>query len=311
MKKINIGIIGTGKIAQEYIHIFKKLNLNIQIICARKKKKLEEFSKKNNVNKFTTNINNFLKEKLDGVIVCVSPESTFLVAKKLLNFSGKILFEKPVGLNLNQTNQINEMFKNKKNLFVALNRRFYKSTMLAKNYLQNSKEKKIITIYDQENTFSAKRNGHHKLTIKNWMYANSVHLVDLIKFFINSKIVKINKNNIKSKNSLIYNSIINFSNGDIVEFKSFWNRPAPWKINISTDTMFIELMPIENIRFIPIKKKFDFADLKSNKKDQNFKPGFLLQSEHFVKELKNKKNNLVKLSEYNQTVLLINKIFFH
>ena len=39
MKKINIGIIGTGKIAQEYIHIFKKLNLNIQIICARKKKK--------------------------------------------------------------------------------------------------------------------------------------------------------------------------------------------------------------------------------------------------------------------------------
>ena len=241
----------------------------------------------------------------------MSPESTFLVAKKLLNFSGKILFEKPVGLNLNQTNQINEMFKNKKKLFVALNRRFYKSTMLAKNYLQNSKEKKIITIYDQENTFSAKRNGHHKLTIKNWMYANSVHLVDLIKFFINSKIVKINKNNIKSKNSLIYNSIINFSNGDIVEFKSFWNRPAPWKINISTDTMFIELMPIENIRFIPIKKKFDFADLKSNKKDQNFKPGFLLQSEHFVKELKNKKNNLVKLSEYNQTVLLINKIFFH
>lgn len=38
MKKKNIGIIGTGLISQEYINIFKKINVNVKIVCARKKK---------------------------------------------------------------------------------------------------------------------------------------------------------------------------------------------------------------------------------------------------------------------------------
>ncbi len=311
MKKIIIGIIGTGKIAQEYINIFKKLKVDIRIICARKKKKLSEFSKKNNIIKFTTKIDKFLQEKVDGVIVCVSPESSLLIAKKLSKFEGKILFEKPVGLNLKQTEEINNIFKRKKNIFVALNRRFYQSVLSAKTLLQNSKEKKVISIYDQENTLAAKKNGHHPLTIKNWMYANSIHLVDLIKFFVNSKIIKIKNKKIKFKNSLIYDSIINFKNGDIVEFKSFWNMPAPWKISVSTKSMFIELKPIEKISYRTINKKVVFKDIKLNNKDEIFKPGFFMQSQHFLKELKNKKNNLVKLKQYCQSVFLINKIFFN
>ena len=45
MQKIALGIIGTGKIAQEYIKIFKKLKVEIKIVCARKKKKLNELYK--------------------------------------------------------------------------------------------------------------------------------------------------------------------------------------------------------------------------------------------------------------------------
>ncbi len=311
MKRKNIGIIGTGLISQEYINIFKKINVNVQIVCARKKKKLKEFCSKNHILKSTTEIDQLMNEKLDGVVVCISPESSLLIAKKLSKFKGKILFEKPVGLNLEQTEQIYKLFKRKKNFFVALNRRFYQSTILAKKLLQNSKKKKFVSIYDQENTIAAKKNGHHKLTIKNWMYANSVHLVDLINFFVNSKIIKIKNKKIKFKNSLIFESIINFKNGDIVEFKSFWNMPAPWKIDISNEKIFIQLMPIEIISYRTNLKKVDIKDFKFDKEDQNFKPGFFLQSQHFKKELKNIKNNLVNLKQYRQTVLLINKIFFN
>ena len=105
--------------------------------------------------------------------------------------------------------------------------------------------------------------------------------------------------------------MINFKNGDIVEFKSFWNMPAPWKMDISNDKIFIQLMPIEIMSYRTNSKKVDIKDFKFDKKDQNFKPGFFLQSQHFKKELKNIKNNLVNLKQYRQTVLLINKIFLN
>ena len=65
MQKIALGIIGTGKIAQEYIKIFKKLKVEIKIVCARKKKKLNEFCKLNKIKKNTLKIHNLLKEDLD------------------------------------------------------------------------------------------------------------------------------------------------------------------------------------------------------------------------------------------------------
>lgn len=311
MRRRKIGIIGSGLISQEYIKIFKKINVNIEIICARKKKKLEEFCRKNQLSKSTIDVTKLIREKLDGIVVCVSPESSLSIAKKLSNFKGKILFEKPIGLNLKQTEEIYKIFKTKKNFFVALNRRFYQSTILAKKLLQNFKTKKLISIYDQENTIAAKKNGHHKLTIKNWMYANSIHLVDLINFFVSSRIKKITNKKIKFKNSLIFNSNIYFKNGDVVEFKSFWNMPAPWKIDISNEKIFIQLMPIESINYRNNLKKVYIEDSKLNKKNQNFKPGFLLQSQHFKKELENKKNNLVNLNQYRQSALLIDKIFFN
>ena len=167
MKKISIGIIGTGKVAQEYVKIFKKLNIEIKIICARKKIKLKNFCLKNNIKKSTTNFDNVLKENLDGIVCCVTPSSSFQVSKKLQKFNGKILFEKPVGLNYVETLKIRNFFHKKKNFFVALNRRYIHSIITAKKIISNIKEKKFLSIYDQENTIEAKKNGHDKLTIKN------------------------------------------------------------------------------------------------------------------------------------------------
>ena len=86
MKKITIGIIGTGKIAQEYVDIFKKLKLNIKIICARKKNKLKKFCKINKIKKNTLDINDLINENLDGIVSCVSPSSSLQVSKKLFVF---------------------------------------------------------------------------------------------------------------------------------------------------------------------------------------------------------------------------------
>ena len=310
MKKISIGIIGTGKVAQEYVKIFQKLNTEIKIVCARKKIKLKNFCLKNNIKKNTTNFDNILKENLDGIVCCVTPSSSFQVSKKLQKFNGKILFEKPVGLSYLETLKIRNFFHKKKNFFVALNRRYIYSIVTAKKIISNIKGKKLISIYDQENTIQAKKNGHDKLTIKNWMYANSIHLIDLINFFTNSKIIRIEKKNKIFKKHNIYFSIIYYKNGDIVQFKSFWNKPAPWMINISTNKKFIELKPIEELKVTNFNKKI-IKNFRKDKMDINFKPGFYRQCADFIKVIRKKDSNLINLDEYFNSVKLTKKIFFN
>ena len=309
MQKIALGIIGTGKIAQEYIKIFKKLKVEIKIVCARKKKKLNEFCKLNKIKKNTLKIHNLLKEDLDGIVCCSSPSSSLEVSKKLCKFNGKILFEKPLGINYNQTLKIKNLFK-KKNLFVALNRRYISSVLLSKKILKTKKKNTYFSFYDQENTLQAKKNGHDKITIKNWMYANSIHMVDLINFYVNSKITKIENQNKIFKKHKIYFSTIHYQNGDIVEFKSFWNKPAPWKIDISLNEKFLQLKPIETLSIIDPKKKIKKM-VERDKIDINFKPGFYRQCIDFKREIQNKKNNLVNINQYLTSVKLIKKIFFN
>ncbi len=308
MKNIAVGIIGTGKIAQEYIKILKKLNVEIKIVCARKKKKLIKFCKINKIKNNTLKIHDLLNKELDGIVCCASPSSSFEISKKLTKFKGKILFEKPLGINYNQTLKIKNLFK-KKNLFVALNRRYISSVLLSKKIIK-VKKNNYFSFYDQQNTHQAKKNGHDRITIKNWMYANSIHMVDLINFYVNSKIIKIeNKNKIFKKHK-IYFSTIHYKNGDIVEFKSFWNKAAPWKIDISENEKFLQLKPIETLSIIDTRTKLK-KKIQRDKMDINFKPGFYRQCIDFKREIQNKKNSLVDIDQYFLSVKLIKKIFFN
>ena len=41
-----------------------------------------------------------------------------------------------------------------------------------------------MTVIDQENTIKAKHSGHKIKVIKNWMFANSIHLIDYFNIFV-------------------------------------------------------------------------------------------------------------------------------
>ena len=97
---------------------------------------------------------------------------------------------------------------NKQNCFVALNRRFYDNILFMKKMLSNDNSNKIITITDQENTIRAKKIGHKNIVIKNWMYANSIHLLDLLIYFENGKISKIRTLKRKIRKSLLLSFIL-------------------------------------------------------------------------------------------------------
>ena len=87
------------------------------------------------------------------------------------------------------------------------------------------------------------------------------------------------------------------------------NRPGPWEINVSTDRYFIELNPLEELRYRDNLGKKKFFYFKKQNVDVKYKPGFYNQAKEILKEVRNLSNKSVSFDDVIKTKKLINKIF--
>ena len=173
-------------------------------------------------------------------VIGVSVLSLFNVCKKIFKFFDYCLIEKPPGYNFEQSLKILNLSKKyNTKVFVALNRRSYPSTIQLKKLLNKEKGKRIINITDFEAP-SLQKNKPKDL-INNWMFANSIHMIDYINILCRGK--KKSIENFTISKSLDRVSIIKFSSGDICIYKGIWNRPGPWMVTVSTQDKYFQLQP--------------------------------------------------------------------
>ena len=308
LKKIQIGIIGAGYMSNEYLKVISK-NKDIQCsaIYSRTIKKSEKLKKKYNIEKVFISIDDFiLSNKFDGLIVAVNESSAFKILKKVYKLKCPILFEKPLGYNFIQANLIKNFLKNKNNIYVALNRRFYSSTLEAKKIIDKKNGKRFIKITDQETQkFS-------KLINDNLMYANSIHLVDYASIFARGKLIKIKK--LKKYQKYKFHEVIVklfFSSKDEVLYYCNWNSPGSWSVSITQENQRCEMKPLEQLTFEKFDKnrKLTRSKINMNIKDIQYKSGLYCLVEEYIKLIKSKKNNITSFDEYFKTMRLIKNIY--
>jgi len=305
MRKINVSIVGAGKIAEEHIRAFSVIkNYKIVGICSRTRIKAKKLQKKYNILRCYNSIEDLNKYSNSNlVIVAVSLENLWSVYTKVLSYNNwSCLLEKPVGLNCYEAKKIISTCKDPKKAFVSLNRYSYSTTKKILKYLNKDKSKRLIHIFDQENFYKIK----NKKIKKNWMYCNSIHLVDYCRFLARGKLLKIK---ILQRNK-DYNFVkyLEFSSGDRIVFTSIWNKPGPWSVKISTKHFFLDLQNLENL-FVSGKKVRN-KKITLNYSDKKFKPGFLLQAKELKKFLSNKiYPNLPNILDAYKTMLLTKRIY--
>ena len=71
------------------------------------------------------------------------------------------------------------------------------------NLLKKANGIRVVNILDYENTLSVK-NFHPKKIIDNWMFANSIHVIDYANFLCRGKLVSIKKNIFSKQKKLIH-----------------------------------------------------------------------------------------------------------
>jgi hypothetical protein len=181
----------------------------------------------------------------------------------------------------------------KQNFFVSLNRRYFGSTINAKEILKNYNGKIEIFINDQADLNAQKKLGTPKKVIENFMYANSIHLVDYILLFCKGSIASIKNINLLDKNPKILISKIKFTSGDRAIYTIVHNIMSPWYVIIKTKKEIITMKPLE--KFFSSNNKTINKNL--NFFDKKFKPGLKQQLSEILNYLNQKKCNLTTMHD--------------
>lgn len=305
-KKFKIAIIGAGYMAEEYLKVFSSKKIVLEAIYSRTVSKSEILKKKYKIKKIYKSLNDLKNDnEINALIITVNPDSTKDIIDNLNIYNYRVLCEKPVGINFDETKKIISKIKNKY-FYVALNRRFYSSSLKAFNLVIKNKSKRLISIRDQE-----LQNSKSKLYNKNLMYWNSVHLIDFINIYARGKLLKVQRLKKFEDNKFSENlTRLFFSSKDEVLYHCNWNSPGPWSINIIQKNQSIEMKPLENLvqeKLIKGKRKRVFHEI--SKIDLKFKPGLFYQVSDFLKMLNDRKHKLVNLNDYFNTVKLVKKLY--
>jgi len=284
MSKIKIGVIGAGFIAEKHLEVLVKFkNVSIIAITSRTKTKAIKLAKKYKVKNISDNPNDLIRNyKPHGILVLVSAEQIYNVTKKLIKFKIPLFIEKPAGLNFNETKKlVNINSKYKTRTMIGYNRRFY--SIFHKGLKKIHEKGKLlgIIIEGHERFWKLKKLLNNNIC-QNWLYANSTHTIDLLRFFggeIKNK--KIFKKNLIEKKGDQFGIIVEFKNGAIGHYISHWYSPGGWSVKLFGEGITVEFKPLENGFYY--NENMKIKKISPFKKDLDFKSGLYAQMEAFVK----------------------------
>lgn len=313
--KCKIAFIGAGYMATEHLKVFNDIdNVELSGICSRTRLDAEKLAKEFNIQFVCNSVEElYLKTKADAVVIAVPELSAKQVAFEIFRFPWVSLFEKPVGYNPGDALEIlNEAKRHSSQVYVALNRRHYSSTTSVLNDLSDLNGHRLITIYDQEDTVAALAAGQPELVVKNWMFANSIHLIDLFYLFSRGDVVNVEHLLKWDENQpFAVMAKLTFDSGDIGLYQALWNAPGPWGVTISTFDKRFELRPLEVSRFQK-KGERTSTEYEVQEWDNKFKPGLRKQAGLLVEALLNDSNpKLSTLEDAYKSMSLINRIYFN
>jgi predicted dehydrogenase len=309
----SIAFIGAGNMTSEHIKAFADISeVKLAGIYSRTRKKSENIAFLYPGMIVCDSIDElFSKLKPNLVVISVPELSTESVCLEAFKYPWTCLIEKPVGYNYENAEIILEAArKNNSKAYVALNRRHHSSTLNVLKDMATVNQPRVINIYDQENPNAALIAGQPELVVENWMYANSIHMIDYFSILGRGKVITIEniiKWNPKAPDFVL--SKLTYDSGDIGIYQAVWNAPGPWAVVVSTQQKRWEMRPLEqaSVQFYGSRKQEPF---EVHPWDKDFKPGLRIQAQQAINAVKGVEHTLPTLDDAMESMKLVKAFYF-
>jgi predicted dehydrogenase len=313
-ESFRVAVIGAGYMAREHIRAFLDIEqIKVVGIHSRTRVRATDLASEFDLPEVCNSIAElYYRTRAQLVIVAVPELSTNQVCSECFEFPWAVLIEKPAGYNFADAQEIETAASVKNRLaFVAFNRRHYASTLSVIDDLAQQQGHRFIHVQDQEDQVRALQAGQPPIVVENWMYANSIHLIDY--FLI------MGRGNICSVESIIpWNpnqtapqyvvAKISYDSGDIGLYEGIWNGPGPWAVTVNTVGKRWEMRPLEQASF-QVAGQRTLELVVPHMWDTQFKPGLRRQAKLAVEATLGNSNKLPTLRDSLKTIRLTRDIF--
>ncbi|MHA1251565.1 MAG: Gfo/Idh/MocA family protein [Candidatus Helarchaeota archaeon] len=323
MKKIKVGIIGCGAIA-ELFHIpilFAIPEVEIHSISDINIQRAKNIASKYNIPNYYKDYKKLLDdEDISTIYICTPPNLHAEMIINSLNAGKNVFCEKPLCLTLNDAERIVRTYNSNNNLLmIGHSLRFLENQKTAKKLIPNI-IKKPLSIHGQMilgGPFYSWKTAseYYKDPTKGGdiLFNNGIHLIDLFQYYfgeINEVLAAVRCSGLNNTNKVIDNAslVVNFKNGLIGSMDLAYSgtiQEAFISIIGTGGKMKIDIL---KPKIIVYKKGRDISKIKGPYiiSFKQYRSHILLEDEYFIRcILKDKKPTMITLDEAKKAVEIV------
>ena len=307
-KKFNIGLIGSGQMALEYIKVIESFNHKlVAIVSSSNSFSSKKISKKYKISLFKSPyLANKKNKNIDAWIVCPHWKNLKKYLYFFLNTEKPVLIEKSIALSSKELKKISYDKIKKSKIMIAYNRIYYDFLpQLVSNIKKNNLLYIEANIYDTFQKIVSSKGNEIKPHLSRYISSHWVALILKIFDLSNIKILKINKEvlqKLKQGNLVKLKFLLKQKNRKIfLNYTHFPDAPKNHSIKFYFENSLIELSPIETLttfyklKFVKNKKINSYKALKASvDTNKKFKPGLRFQYYDFINHFLLKKKSYLK-----------------
>jgi len=308
-----VAVVGAGSMAGRHVQAFRALEgVQVAGITSRTRARAEKLASDAEIPVVADGIDElYAKTKADLVVVTVPELSANAVAKACFRHDWAVLLEKPAGYDLADAQDIAAAAAGRKRpTMVGFNRRYYSSVRAVAHDLDSRPaEHRFIHVQDQQSYAEARRYNHPPQVVERFMYANSIHNIDLMAHLGRGAVTDVKAiTPWRGEESQIMLAHVEFESGDSALYEGVWKGPGPWSCSVSTPSRRWQLQPLEQARYQNADERAQ-TSVETDDLDMRFKAGFYRQADAAVRKSRGEPSDIVDLEESLRTMELIHRIF--
>ncbi len=285
---MTLWLIGAGPMAQDYAKVLNSLEQPFEVI-GRSESSATTFRAATGHAVRLGGVENALRElpSPDLAIVAVGVEQLAVVSRALIEAgTRRILLEKPGGIDSEEINRLQRVAAARRaEVLLAYNRRFYASTLKAKEYIEA--DGGLLSAQFEFTEWSHKIGSLPKAAgvKERWLLGNSTHVIDLAFHFCG----------VPADWCCWHAGSIDWhpaaarfcgagvtTQGVLFSYLSDWQAPGRWGLELLTSERRLILRPMEQLQVTLLGDvKVETIELEDTL-DREFKPGLCRQTEAFL-----------------------------
>lgn len=311
MSTWKIAIVGAGYMATEHAKAFAALpGVEIVGVCGRTPAKAEALAETYGVPSYSSVDELYRATQADVVVVTVNELSMREICLQVFRHPWVCLLEKPVGLDLADARTIlAAATATGSRAWVALNRRSHGSTIAALAELGGNDAPRLVSVLDQQDMRVARDIGQPEPVVLNWMYANSIHLIDYFSVFCRGSVVGVDVTLpwVPAKPGYVC-ATIRYSSGDAGVYQAAWDGPGPWAVTVTNPDVRVEMRPLEALT-VQRRGERRAVPVELDAVDVDFKPGLYVQASELIRAVEGHVPQLATLEDATESMALVAAVY--